>query len=618
MKTWLRFAAGGLAGILVLGGMGPVMAVEVDGWVLKDKVDEEVRFRPSTGLSKARTMGQSDIDKKLNVGGPFSSMKFHTTLRASYDAVYDLNTSQYGDSAGGSVTFNNNNGTAPTAWGGSTAGQLTIDKFNTTANPNRGLAIVNGWRGQDNGLTFATPVRPCDVDSRGCIKGYMDSSKNELAAPEFNERLDVLREMYLDSEVPVGSNTLALRFGRQQMVWGRTDLFRVLDVINPVDYSRNNIYDELQDIRVPMGMLRADYRMGSRGPFDDLNLQGLWVWEKFRANNLGQAGSPNNPGGAAGIFRAMKNCWDNGCTVGNYGSAAKSLDFAPHQIGIRQANMPDWNLSNMTYGGKVEGELKGIGFSVNALTMRSQMPSLRGGINSQNGLTGANGVWAYAPAFDIEFPRLNIFGGSLDFTVDPIDTAFRVESTYTQGEEFADTNQQQLYKKSDVVRYVIGADRNTFIPFLNERRAFLISGQVFGQHILAHELHRTASGGLLGMPDWDMNWIATMLIKGWYMSDTVSPQLVMARDIRARANTVEPSVEWIPTAAWRFRLGANVKFGEYRNSFGNNADANPAPWNGLASKGAWWGTEPYGNMRTGIIGMAHDETELFANATFRF
>jgi hypothetical protein len=24
-------------------------------------------------------------------------------------------------------------------------------------------------------------------------------------------------------------------------VWGRTDLFRVLDVLNPVDYSRNNI-----------------------------------------------------------------------------------------------------------------------------------------------------------------------------------------------------------------------------------------------------------------------------------------------------------------------------------------------------------------------------------------
>ena len=49
------------------------------------------------------------------------------------------------------------------------------------------------------------------------------------------------------------------RVGRQQVVWGRTDLFRVLDVINPVDYSRHNIYDELEDIRIPMWMATSEY-----------------------------------------------------------------------------------------------------------------------------------------------------------------------------------------------------------------------------------------------------------------------------------------------------------------------------------------------------------------------
>ena len=51
--------------------------------------------------------------------------------------------------------------------------------------------------------------------------------------------------------------------GKQQVVWGRTDLFRVLDVINPVDYSRNNIYDELQDIRIPMWIAQGEWRMGA-------------------------------------------------------------------------------------------------------------------------------------------------------------------------------------------------------------------------------------------------------------------------------------------------------------------------------------------------------------------
>ncbi|MGE5548553.1 MAG: DUF1302 family protein [Solirubrobacterales bacterium] len=577
---------GAAAGILATAA-APAMAD--DDLIMKNKVDEEVRFRPSTGLSKARTLGQSDIDKKIKGGaGIFSSLKLHTTLRASYDAVYDLNSEKYGDSAGGSVAF----------WGTPAPGPFGAQ--NVAGNPNQGLELVNPWRGRDGGLQFATPVRPCDVDSRGCIKDYLDKSKNELAAPEFNDRLDFLRELYVDGEIPVGNSTLALRVGRQQLVWGRTDLFRVLDVVNPVDYSRNNIYDELQDIRIPMGMVRADYRMGARGPFDDLNVQGVWVVEQFRPNELGQGGSPNSALGAGRIFRAYKTCWDVGCTVGNFG-ALGDTQFAPGIVGIRNANMPDWNLSNTSVGGKVEGELKGVGFSLNALTTHSQMPSLRG-INP-----------SYLPAFDIEFPRLNIFGGSLDFTSDPIDTTFRFETAYTQGEEFANTARARLYSKNDVVRYVLGADRNTFIPFLNERRAFLFSGQVFGQHIFNHEL-RDGTAGPIGMPDWEDNWVATLLIKGWYMGDTVSPQVVMARDIRARANVVEPSVEWIPTARWRFRLGANVKFGEDRNSFDNDSGALP----GVVSTGAFRGAEPLGMFRTGVIGMAHDETEIFANATLRF
>ena len=64
---------------------------------------------------------------------------------------------------------------------------------------------------------------------------------------------EVMAEIWeLYGDLNLGS--LWLRIGKQQIVWGRTDLFRVLDVLNPVDYSRNNIYDELEDIRIPMWM----------------------------------------------------------------------------------------------------------------------------------------------------------------------------------------------------------------------------------------------------------------------------------------------------------------------------------------------------------------------------
>jgi hypothetical protein len=619
-----------------------------DGWQMKNKVDEETRVREGVGLSKARTLGQSEMDKTVNPNwGGIETLRFHTTLRASYDAVYELNSGRFGEGAGNAITLQNNNGT-PTAWGqgighadanggalpGITAvrgGALGVALpgaqlgFSLANNPNQGLALVDSFQGQDTGIALATPVRPCNIDKRGCMPGYMDKSSFELMAPEFNNRLDFLREAYVDAELPVGSSTLALRFGRQQLVWGRTDLFRVLDVVNPMDYSRNNIYDENSDIRIPMGMLRADYRMGARGPFDDLNIQGVWDWEKWRPNDLGQAGSPNNPLGAAQLFRALKNCWDNGCTVANFANGNAGTDFGPRQIGIRNVNLPDWNLSNTTVGGKVEGELKGVGFSLNALTYRSQMPSLHGARVSTNSFTGATGAYPYMIAFDMEFPRINLYGGSLDFNIEPIDTAFRMEVAYTQGEHFADTAVSDLWKASDVVRYVVGADRNTFIPFLNEHRAFLLSTQTFGQHLNAYDLHNTANG-TVGIPDFQDNWTTTFLMKGWYNADTLSPQVVYARDWMARSNVIEPSIEWQPSNLWRFRLGSNIKFGSFHHAFDNDSSQNPylgGANNGnyisaVTNMGGAWGAEPLGRFKTGILGMAHNENELFANATVRF
>ena len=82
-------------------------------------------------------------------------------------------------------------------------------------------------------------------------------------------------------------------------------------------------------------------------------------------------------------------------------------------------------------------------------------------------------------------------------------------------------------------RWVLGWDRNTFIPFLNKKRAFLISAQVFGEHLLDHETAAGAAGRDIGMPNWEDNYTATLLIKGWYKSDTISPQIITAYDWEA-------------------------------------------------------------------------------------
>ncbi len=584
--------------------------------------------RDSAGLSKFRNTVQVNADKKFGTLGQlnFNNVAFHGTFRGTYDGVYDLNSSEYGSGAGGAVNLENNiagaGSTVP--HGGGIRPPGTFFGFNDARNPNEGMIVLGeNLHKTRGGVAFGVPVRPCDKDSRGCIDDYLDYSSNDLRFPEFNERLDFIRELYVDfdNDLPNG-DILSWRLGKQQVIWGRTDLFRVLDVINPVDYSRNNIYDELEDIRIPMWIAKADWRMGAGEVFDDLNLSFVWNFDKFRPHNLGQCGQPNSILDAGCFFRGMNNLWENGGTVANFAGGNIATDFGPGQIGIRKAHMPSWSLSNSQFGIKLEGVYGDFGFSLNALTYRSQLPSLRGGIPAQNAFTGETAVWPGLIAFDIHFPRVNLIGGSMDYYSQAIDTVFRFEVAHTEGEEFANTLQSRLFSESDVTRYVIGADKNIFIPFLNPGRAFLFSGQLFGQHIHEHQLEDRPLGKA-GMPDWEQNWIGTLLVKGWWMNNRLSPQVLVAHDLKAHATAIAPSVEYLFSDNLKIIAGANFKVGRGAREFDDCRSCNP--WDPFTSFGlpagvsaGLSGYEPLGRFRAGPIGMAQKEDELQISLRYSF
>ena len=223
-----------------------------------------------------------------------------------------------------------------------------------------------------------------------------------------------------------------------------------------------------------------------------------------------------------------------------------------------------------------------------------------------------------------------MFGGSVDYYSQSIDTVFRIEGAYTQGEEFANTLRKELYSESDVFRFVIGADKNVFFRPLNDRRAFLLSAQLFGQHIVDHETAQ-ATLGKVGMPDWETNFIGTFLIKGWWLADRLSPQLIMAYDFRAGAFVAEPSIDWLISDNWQLIFKANIKTGGEDEVFDDCRLCNPfGPFttsipplpehgNGLVSGSAGLGGfEPLGRFRSGPIGMAAKEDELQLIIRYRF
>lgn len=95
----------------------------------------------------------------------------------------------------------------------------------------------------------------------------------EREASELSRRLAIsdrveleLREMYV--RVPLGRAFVTI--GKQQIVWGKADGIKVLDVVNPQDY-REFILDDFDQSRIPLWSVDAEVPIGSIG------LQLVWL-----------------------------------------------------------------------------------------------------------------------------------------------------------------------------------------------------------------------------------------------------------------------------------------------------------------------------------------------------
>ncbi|MBQ0725115.1 MAG: hypothetical protein KBT50_04620, partial [Cycloclasticus sp.] len=130
-----------------------------------------------------------------------------------------------------------------------------------------------------------------------------------------------------------------------------------------------------------------------------------------------------------------------------------------------------------------------------------------------------------------------------------------------------------------------------------------------------------------GMPDWKDNYISTLLIKGWWMNDRLSPQVIQAYDWGANAYVISPSVDWLISDNWRLQVAANLKFGDGARKFSDCRTCNPfPPVTGAGLPGdpnieydrGLGGFEPLGRFRAGPIGMAQNEDEIQVTLRYRF
>ncbi len=348
------------------------------------------------------------------------------------------------------------------------------------------------------------------------------------------------------------------RIGRQNLSWGETDVFRLMDLINPLDNTFGGVFEDLDDRRIPLWMLRGSWNFGYVGPVGSTTLEAFWV-----PGNLDVQVAPFAP-------------W----------ATAYSAPLPQLPLPILQAR-PGKKMSNSRWGVRLMGMIaESVNVSIGHYKSYMDLPSNI--LNVED--TGSLIPNAYLELF---WDDVQVTGMSMNYWESLTDVVLRGEVAMFWDEAvfIPEINAplvpsgipipgldllpaQGKKTEKDILRFMLGLDKNLWVRKLNKLQTFLVSLQYFGQYIPDYDDRIRQAVPIY--PDTDrypgvkeIESVLTMLVTTSYMSGRLTPQMVAAYDVRG-AWLVQPSVNFI-LEPFRFMvqyssiIGAFTNFGVFRD-----------------------------------------------------
>ena len=252
-----------------------------------------------------------------------------------------------------------------------------------------------------------------------CVDLNVDNLDVAMANTDSNGRLYPFRELYADGV----AGDWWIRVGKQQIVWGKTDFFRLQDVINPVDFGQHFFFDSFEDIRIPQWMASIQYKAGSIGPLTDNAVQVVWNFDQFQRVGLGNPSHfwahPfskdistfalfNHYFSTEPCFGPASRQVQNGTALpsdicGALGPRDQRLPsgFGTPQ-GLNAENRPNWDIDNTEAGWRWEFRLSDFRFAVSHWYGWNDTPAFKfHTVNLATGLIGHNVTAADAAKGDM-------------------------------------------------------------------------------------------------------------------------------------------------------------------------------------------------------------------------
>jgi len=294
-----------------------------------------------------------------------TSIEYFLELRPGYEAAYDIDRDRFGNAttgfSGGGPGYSPFSKVTGNDLG---AGYLqTINSFfGSNYNPKQFMMQGPKDYGAPMPVDPDTPylARPIYGACKNCQNVTVPLSMLRFEIDDNNDHYYPVREGYFDIRwFWHGQNWL--RLGKQQIVWGKADFFRLQDIVNNVDFAQHFNVEPFEDTRIPNWSASLQHRFGDIGPARDVALTGVWNFDTFTPVGLGQGGQPwaYSFGQAIRAFSFTGDTFEHsfngtGQAFQNYINGLPPGNYA--QFGLHSFNMPDYNFKNMGYGAKLDWE----------------------------------------------------------------------------------------------------------------------------------------------------------------------------------------------------------------------------------------------------------------------
>lgn len=329
-----------------------------------------------------------------------------------------------------------------------------------------------------------------------------------------------LREFYVDlklKDLPV-----SFRLGRQQVIWGESDQFRLMDIWNPLDLTWHLQQEagggagggggSWDNIRVPLWLGKGLWDIGTLGPFSNTFLEVVYnpfdfqpnqkidflpqPWSAFFADPLrsGQvqqvvAGSHSSGGGT--YYTPVFNLQGSSFRHGSFKRNPKDAS----EVGFRFHAVTPQGLEFSTNYLYARARGVGAGSPLGVQIQHIGRPTVGSGQKFQplDGGPPVN-VLQIPVTAEILYPYNHIFGLTGNyFEGDFTSAVFRLETAYVLDEpiQTVEASKTQLppgnfvanapigFTKTDLWAGMVGFDRPTWIRWLNSKSTWFLTGQFF-------------------------------------------------------------------------------------------------------------------------------------------